>query len=726
MASRSLGTLTVDLVAKIGGFTRGMSQAEREAAKSSKAIQARMRKMAAGVDAAFKIAAAAAVLAFGAVTVGVTRAINRMDDIAKSAQKVGIGTEAFSKLAYAADLSGVSFEQLEGALAKLAKTQDMAAQGGKEQLEYFKALEIEFENADKTLRSTDEVLADLADRFAMLPDGSNKTAAAMALLGRSGAQLIPLLNGGSKGLADMGHELENLGGVVTPEAAKQAEQFNDDLTRLQVAVDGVWQGIASRLLPDLVTLTGEFSNANQEGKGFQQTGENIAAVIATVAETAYIAYNRIEALTNATVQLGAKAAQAVLSNPLSGVGTIDMLFNDGAGAREAGILAESSAVRVAEANARADAGLGLGFGQDSFQTPLLPGAVSTEEDEKAKELAARLKALREEQERMTAARKADAAAAKAQAEADRELQRIMDAGKQAAESLTVTVQQRAAELAGPAAQAARAYADEMVRLAGEEEKLRAANLLLGDSERELALARELAAEQYQEQLAAIEEQRTGPARQLLEDLQFELQLMKMTNAERATAIQLRGLDAEAAKTYGDAIRQANEDIEASIQQIRGQDFFRDEMKGLFTDVVSGAKSAREAVDSFFDNLRNRAIEALAERLMDQLFGKQGTTDGGAAGAGWASFIGGLFGGARASGGPVQAGKAYLVGEQGPELIRPMGAGMVVPAGQTAAMRGGMSMGGDTIIIQGATSKRSLERMSMDKSRRQARAVREFS
>ena len=45
-------------------------------------------------------------------------------------------------------------------------------------------------------------------------------------------------------------------------------------------------------------------------------------------------------------------------------------------------------------------------------------------------------------------------------------------------------------------------------------------------------------------------------KQLVSDLQFELELMRMTNAERATAIQLRGMEAEAVAEYGDAIREA--------------------------------------------------------------------------------------------------------------------------------------------------------------------------
>ena len=57
----------------------------------------------------------------------------------------------------------------------------------------------------------------------------------------------------------------------------------------------------------------------------------------------------------------------------------------------------------------------------------------------------------------------------------------------------------------------------------------------------------------------------------------------------------------------------------------------------------------------------------------------GAANGGGLGAALAAAVGGLFGGARAEGGPVLAGAAYLVGERGPEVFRPAGGGTIEPA-----------------------------------------------
>lgn len=673
MASRSLGTLTVDLVAKVGGFTRGMTQAEREADKSAKAIQARMRKLAKGIDVAFQLAAAAAVAAFGALTVGVGRAIDRMDDIAKAAQKVGITTESFSKLAYAADLSGVSFEQLEGALAKLAKSQDMAAQGSKEQIEVFKALGLEFKNVDGTLRNTDDVLADLADLFQALPDGANKTAAAMALLGRSGAQLIPLLNGGSEGLAEMGDELDRFGGVVGPEAAKQAEQFNDNITRLQVAANGLWQALAADLLPDLVKLSEEFLDSTTRGNDLKGTVNDVADGIRALGTAAQFTVDLVQGLTNAMIGLYNVAKGLSQFNILGAAerAFTSAEFSVGEDFRNAGVAFEGVG-RSFEGGGESPSGFDFDASIQAGEALAEQGRQAATAAENERKLAEALEEQRGAQERATAAKKADAEARKAAAEAAKREKEELEAQKKLAEQV---FEQRM----------------ELVKLAAQERE-----------ERERAIEQ---------------------GRQLRDDLKFELELMEMNNAERATAIQLRGLDAEAVRKYGDEIAALNEQIEREIELTDQMDMVRGATQGLFEDLITGSKSAKEAFADFVDSILAGIAEIVARQLTEQLLGDFGTTQTGAAGGGWASLLGSLFGGARAAGGPVFPGKAYLVGENGPELFRPMGAGNIVPSGQTAAMgAGGKIFQQNTFVLPGRYEQRTQAQIAADAGRASQRAI----
>lgn len=69
-----------------------------------------------------------------------------------------------------------------------------------------------------------------------------------------------------------------------------------------------------------------------------------------------------------------------------------------------------------------------------------------------------------------------------------------------------------------------------------------------------------------------------------------------------------------------------------------------------------------------------------------------------------SWIGTSFGGARAAGGPVRAGRPYLVGERGPELVVPRSNGTVLPNG-TALV--GETTNNFSVVVQGDASENTL-------------------
>lgn len=183
------------------------------------------------------------------------KAIDAADDLSKAAQKAGVTTEALSRLKYAADFSDVSLEQLSGGLQKLSKNMaDVASGKGGSAATAFSALGIAVKETDGTLRASDEVLADVAERFSHLQDGSTKTALAIQLFGRAGADLIPLLNEGKDGLAAMADESDRLGLTVSTKTGLAAEQFNDTLTKVGKIVDGVAMKVAETALPALQSL----------------------------------------------------------------------------------------------------------------------------------------------------------------------------------------------------------------------------------------------------------------------------------------------------------------------------------------------------------------------------------------------------------------------------------------------------------------------------------------
>lgn len=100
---------------------------------------------------------------------------------------------------------------------------------------------------------------------------------------------------------------------------------------------------------------------------------------------------------------------------------------------------------------------------------------------------------------------------------------------------------------------------------------------------------------------------------------------------------------------------------------------------LFSGIVSGFRLAfdlvRERVRAVYDFFRDvfDKIAGFIRRIVDAIRNLPSALAGGVK-----SLFGGLFGGGRADGGPINANESYLVGERGPELIVPRRAGTVIP------------------------------------------------
>ena len=255
----SLGSLVVSLTAETAQFTAALSKASYTAEKNFKQISS-FAKTAAGSLAALYGASSAAGF--------IKTQIDLADATGKMAQKVGLSVEELSKLQYAAKLADVDAGQLQGGLVRLSKGMIEAANNTGTARNAFAAMGISIKNTDGTLKSSGQVLDEVANKFAGYEDSATKTALAVQLFGRAGADLIPLLNAGSAGIKEAGDELERFGAVISTNAAKNAELFNDNITRLTTVGSALGQSIANDILPYLNRLTSEFLVARANGLGF--------------------------------------------------------------------------------------------------------------------------------------------------------------------------------------------------------------------------------------------------------------------------------------------------------------------------------------------------------------------------------------------------------------------------------------------------------------------------
>lgn len=174
-----------------------------------------------------------------------------LDDMA---QKTGVGAEALQELGYAAKQNGSDLNGIGTGLKFLAKNADAAKGGSKEAAAAFRAAGVDVKGLLNGSVPLDGALGQIADRFAKMPDGPKKTALAMKLFGKSGVDLIPTLNNGAAGIAQLRQEARDTGAVMSAESVKGMADFGDSTDAMRMQIAGFRNEAVANLLPALREL----------------------------------------------------------------------------------------------------------------------------------------------------------------------------------------------------------------------------------------------------------------------------------------------------------------------------------------------------------------------------------------------------------------------------------------------------------------------------------------
>jgi hypothetical protein len=209
---------------------------------------------------------------------------DRVDRLGKTSNKLGITTQALSRLGYAAELSGVSQEKLALGLQMLARNSAEAAEGTGLAKDAFKALGISAEELVKL--SVDQQFKLIANAFEGVANQSQKVSLAMDIFGRSGAELINTMKGGAASLDEFAEASDNVGNTIDQDVANQVQDFNDNMTALQARIDSLGRSLGGPIvegLNNLFDLFGDSSGqtridaANKEIEAFQNRLKSLAA-----------------------------------------------------------------------------------------------------------------------------------------------------------------------------------------------------------------------------------------------------------------------------------------------------------------------------------------------------------------------------------------------------------------------------------------------------------------
>ena len=260
-------------------FVTGMDRARDQAKKFGSG----MKRL--GVNTA-KMGAAAGAAAAGGIALLYRQHAAGIDQAAKFAQSIDISTEKLLGLRHAGELAGVGQQQLDKSLQQMVRRIGEAEQGTGSTADALRTLGLDAQRLAQM--SPDEQFAAIAESISGMDNSTQKATTAYQLFGREGMNLIPLLNSGAAGLADMQAEAERLGITFSAVDAAKVEAANDAITRVKAGITGAGQTLTIALTPyveataeKLISMSG---SGEQAGSRITRSVEWVAQAVAKAAD----------------------------------------------------------------------------------------------------------------------------------------------------------------------------------------------------------------------------------------------------------------------------------------------------------------------------------------------------------------------------------------------------------------------------------------------------------
>lgn len=656
MASRSLGTLTYDLVAKIGGFTAGMTEAERAADKSAKEIERSMKSI--GVASVAVGTAIGSVLADGirAAAAAFPELIDQAAAFQDIADKTGGSAEGFANFAVSAKVAGVEMDTIATASTKLSKALFDTDEESKGAAQGLKSLGLSIKEL-QGLRP-DEQMKKVAEAFGQFADGSNKAAVAQQIFTKQGPELLKFF----KDYVDNGGDVN----ILTAEMIQKADDFADAQTRLRAQLTLTASAFATEFITPAEALIKVIKDAALEiynmdtaaaklgsQQAIKQFAEDTGRALAGAIDYVKQSVREFQVLVDFVTQ-SAQAVRQIGDLNFAGAAQTGADFRkkyglDELGRKIGGAGEDAAKTYVQRFNAEIERGKNdrnrallnaVNYGTGGDNRPQLRPPPSSGGGGRRGGGGARAERISEAERYLQSLQK--------QLEKTQELsvveQTLLDIQK--GRLGTVSEGQKAA-LLDVAAQidANKQLAElEKERAKAEQERLKAQKALMDEG-------------------AALTEANKAPLELFIEQNKRAKELLD------AGAISADTYSRQV-KKIGDAFLEADQPVKDTltewdeIQKNFAENIQRSLGDGLYNMLTGNFKDIGKG---FADMLLRMAADAAAADIARKLFG---STVKGGEGAGWlgAIFSGGVSG-ARANGGPVAPNSLYRVNEKGPEVFQ---------------------------------------------------------
>lgn len=239
-------------------------EANKSISKTDEKAEGLGTKLGKGIKTATKWGAA---IGAGAIAAGAgmfkmaTSSAETTDRIDKLSQKIGMSRKGFQEFDFIASQSGMSIESLQVGFKTLRTAMEQAEVGKGKGAEAFRALGVSVVDSTGALRDQEEVFNEAVNKLQSMEDGTEKAMLATKLFGKSGQELMPLLNGAAGSMDEMRQQAHDLGLVLSDDAIDAGVAFTDTMDQLKRSFSTAVAAIGVEFMP-LITKFADFIIAN--------------------------------------------------------------------------------------------------------------------------------------------------------------------------------------------------------------------------------------------------------------------------------------------------------------------------------------------------------------------------------------------------------------------------------------------------------------------------------
>lgn len=262
MASKSLGTLTIDLIARIGGFVGGLSQAERASQKWRKQVKDDAKEAAVALT-GFATAASAAALGVGAAGFNLLKSTSKqITESDRWAKSLKISTQELLAWQFAAEKAGVSGDQMADIFKDIGdKIGDAVLNHSGEAVDALNALGLSAEKLSKA--TPDKQLLAIGDALGKIGSNAEKTTI-LESLGNDLSKLLPLFDNNNEKLRQFIDLAKDYGIAPDPSQIEDLVKVNSIFEDMESQAKALKLEIAAGLAKvDLSQLTDSFSDIRE-------------------------------------------------------------------------------------------------------------------------------------------------------------------------------------------------------------------------------------------------------------------------------------------------------------------------------------------------------------------------------------------------------------------------------------------------------------------------------